>query len=330
VSIGSARMQVSAPGEGARVTVNANRHVVGKDYFDTTGIPVLMGRTFRKEDEVNSTPSVVVSQEFAREFSRGGNLLGQQIEVGGDQIFADGILPGTFDYRQGVPGSRGRIFMVVGVVGDVAEDLVAQKPHPVVYFPLRQVDYARPPAQGITLMVRAAPGVGGMEAVRREIAAIDANTKPFNVRSMDDHIDQFMAPLRSATWTYRVIGIFGLLLSGVGLAGMTAYSVAQRTREIGIRVALGARRSSVLGLVMKEGALLVAVGTAVGMAAAWMGSRALAFMNSSVGKVTSGSASDPLVLFGAPVMLACLALLACYLPALQSMRIDPVVALREE
>jgi len=111
---------------------------------------------------------------------------------------------------------------------------------------------------------------------------------------------------------------------------MTAYSVAQRTREIGIRVALGARRGNVLGLVMKEGALLVAAGTAVGMAGAWMGSRALALMNSSVGKVTSGSASDPLVLFGAPLLLATLALLACYAPALQSMRIDPVVALREE
>ena len=330
VSIGSARMQVSAPGEGARETVTANRHVVGKDYFDTAGIPVVMGHAFRQEDQVNRTPSGVVSQEFAREFSRGGNLLGQQIEVGNDQVAVDRILPGSFDYRQGVPGSRGRIFTVVGVVGDVAEDLVAQKPHPVVYFPLRQADYARPPAQGITLMVRAAPGAGGIEAVRREIAAIDANIKPFNVRSMDDQIDQFMAPLRSATWTYRVIGIFGLLLSAVGLAGMTAYSVAQRTREIGIRMALGARRANVLRLVMKEGALLVAAGTAVGMACAWTGSRALAFMNSSVGKVTSGSASDPLVLFGAPLLLASLALLACYLPALQSMRIDPVEALREE
>jgi putative ABC transport system permease protein len=127
-----------------------------------------------------------------------------------------------------------------------------------------------------------------------------------------------------------VIGIFGLVLSAVGLAGMTAYSVAQRSREIGIRMALGAGRGNVLGLVMKEGALLVTVGTAVGMAAAWTGSRALAFMNSSVGKVTTGSVADPLVLFGAPLLLACLALLACYLPALKSMRVDPVIALREE
>ena len=207
---------------------------------------------------MNPTSAAIVSQEFSRQFSVGGDVLGRQIEVGGDRIAGDGILPGTFDYRRSVPDSRGRMFQVVGVVGDVSEDLVAQKRHAVVYFPLRTVDYNSPPAQGITLMIRSVPGAGGMEAVRREIAAIDANVRPFNARTMDDQIDQFMAPLRSASWTYRAIGIFGLLLSAVGLAGMTAYSVAQRTREIGIRVALGARRGNVLGLVMREGTLLVA------------------------------------------------------------------------
>ena len=328
VSIGSGRMQVSVAGESEERS--ADRHVVGKDYFDTAGIPILRGRVFRKDDEVNPTAAVVVSQEFARQFSSGSDVLGRQIEVGGDRIAGDGILPGTFDYRRSVPDSRGRLFQVVGVVGDVNEDLVAQKRHAVVYFPLRTADYATPPVQGITLMIRSVPGAGGMEAVQREIAAIDANIRPFNARTMDEQIDQFMAPLRSASWTYRAIGIFGLLLSAVGLAGMTAYSVAQRTREIGIRVALGARRANVLGLVMREGTLLVAAGTAVGMFCAWMGSRALAFMNASVSQVTTGSASDPLVLFGAPILLGCLALLACYVPALQSMRIDPVVALREE
>ena len=330
VSMGSPGMQVSAPGDGARETLSASRHVVGKDYFDTTGIPILMGRAFRRDDEVNQTPSVVVSQEFAREFSRGRELLGRQIEAGGDQIAVDRILPGTFDYRQAVPASRGRTFVIVGVAGDVAEGLVVQKPRPVIYFPLRQVDYATPPAQGITLMIRSAAGADGIEAVRREISALDSKITPFNVRTMDEQIDQFVAPLSSASWTYRVIGIFGLVLSAVGLAGMTAYSIAQRTREIGIRVALGARRARVLGLVMKEGALLIAAGTAIGMSCAWLCSRALSFMNSSVGKVTTGSASNPLVLFGAPMLLACLALLACSVPALESMRIDPVVALREE
>jgi putative ABC transport system permease protein len=169
-----------------------------------------------------------------------------------------------------------------------------------------------------------------MAAVRREIAALDPNITPFNQRSMAEQIDQFMAPLRSSSWTYGLIGIFGLVLSAVGLAGMTAYSVAQRAREIGIRIALGAQKGNVLGLVMKEGMRLVTAGTAIGMAGAWTGSRLLSAMNSSVGKVTSTSATDPTVLFGAPLLLAFLALLACYVPARRSMSIDPVVALRQE
>ena len=120
---------------------------------------------------------------------------------------------------------------------------------------------------------------------------------------MPEQIDQFMAPLRMSSWTYGFIGIFGLVLSAVGLAGMTAYSVAQRGREIGIRIALGAQRGNVLGLVMKEGLGLVVAGTAIGMAGAWTGSRLLSAMNSSVGQVTSTSTSDPTVLLGAPLLL---------------------------
>jgi ABC-type antimicrobial peptide transport system permease subunit len=166
--------------------------------------------------------------------------------------------------------------------------------------------------------------------VRREISAMDVKVTPFHMRSMTEHIDQFMSPLRMSSWTYGFVGIFGLLLSAIGLAGMTAYSVAQRGREIGIRMALGAQRSSVLGLVMKEGLRLVAVGTAIGMAGAWTGSRLLSAMNSSVGKVTTTSTTDPMLVLGAPVLLAILALAACYVPARKSMSIDPVIALRQE
>jgi ABC-type antimicrobial peptide transport system permease subunit len=179
-------------------------------------------------------------------------------------------------------------------------------------------------------MVRATPGVDVMAVVRREISAMDASITPFNLRSMTEQIEQFMAPLRLSSGTYGFVGIFGLILSAVGLAGMTAYSVAQRGREIGIRIALGAQKGNVLGLVMKEGMLLVLAGTAIGMAGAWTGSRLLSAMNSSVGKVTSTSTSDPTVLLGAPLLLGFLALLACYVPARRSMRIDPVVALRQE
>src|SRR5260370_26900812 len=122
-------------------------------------------------------------------------------------------------------------------------------------------------------MVRAAPGGDAVGAVRREMSAIDAEITPFNIRSMPEQIEQFMAPLRSSSWTYGFIGIFGLVLSAVGLAGMTAYSVAQRGREIGIRIALGARRRHVLGLGMKEGMRLAVPGTAIWVAGASAASR---------------------------------------------------------
>src|SRR5260370_10458379 len=137
-----------------------------------------------------------------------------------------------------------------------------------------------------------------------------------------------MAPLRSSSWTYGFSGIYGLVLSAVGVAGMTAYSVAQRGREIGIRIALGAQRGNVLGLVMKEGMLLVLAGTAIGMAGAWTGSRLLSAMNSSVGKVTSTSTSDPTVLLGAPLLLAFLALFAFFSPPPQSLPHPPLMSFR--
>jgi len=139
-----------------------------------------------------------------------------------------------------------------------------------------------------------------------------------------------MSSLRSAAWTYGLIGIFGLVLAAVGLAGMTAYSVASRNHEIGIRIALGAGRGQVIGLVMREGAALIAAGTSIGMALGWAASRGLAAMSSTVGQVTSTSTSDPTVLYGAPLLLAGMALVACYIPARRSLRVDPAVTLRRE
>jgi putative ABC transport system permease protein len=147
---------------------------------------------------------------------------------------------------------------------------------------------------------------------------------------MPDQIDQMMYPIRVSMWTYGCVGVCGLILASVGLAGMTAYSVAQRRREIGIRMALGAQSADVLGLVMKEGAALVAVGTIVGMAGGWAGHRLLSAFLSEVAKTTGTTAADPALLLGAPLLLASLALAACYVPARKSMRIDPVVALRQE
>ena len=201
---------------------------------------------------------------------------------------------------------------------------------PVIYAPLRPSDYAHPGLQGITLLVRAAPGSDAARAVSQEIAALDDRIRPFQVRTMPEQIDQVMYPVKVALWTYGLIGIFGLILASVGLAGVTAYSVAQRRREIGIRMALGARARDVLGLVMREGLLLVVTGAAIGWLAARAGIRMLSSLLAEVARTAGTSSSDPMLLAGAPLLLATIALVACYLPARRSTRIDPASSLRQE
>jgi predicted permease len=313
---------------GEKATHTARKHAVGKEYFETAGIPILLGRGFREEDEANGAAAVIVSEELVRAYWKGEQALGRRIEIGIGQPSAGlGVVPGTFDLRPAALGKEQRVFEVVGVAKDVAEDFVASKKHAAIYFPLQRADYAQPSLRGVTLMVRGLPGVDVIGAVQREISAIDASLTPFNARSMTEQIAQYMASLRSAAWTWNLLGAFGLILASVGLAGVTAYTVTQRRHEIGIRMALGAQRSDVLGLVMKEGAALITAGTLIGMAFTWAGVR---LMSGFFFSVASVKAFDPALLVGAPLLLAGLALVACYVPARRSMRVDPAITLRQE
>jgi predicted permease len=333
VSLGITGLRFSEPTSGAdnsQALHDALKYTVGNDYFDTTGIPIVQGRGFHSGDDNNSSTAVIVSEELVREYWDGKNPLGRRIQIENAEAFPPKIMPGSLDYRPAVSKVSPRTYEVIAVAGDVANDLVINKRRPAVYFPLRNADVSSPSLQGITLIARAAPGSNLLEALGREISALDGNVVPFNVGSMNEHIADFIAPLRSAAWTYGIIAIFGMILASVGLAGMTAYSVVQRRREIGIRMALGARKGDVVRTVMKQGMLLIGIGTTIGLGCAWAGSRMLSAMNSSVGQVTATSASDPLVLFGAPLLLGSVATLACYLPARKSSRVDPLLALHEE
>jgi putative ABC transport system permease protein len=304
----------------------ALRYVVGKDYFETAGIRILRGRGFRKEDEADGATAVIVTEAVVHRYWKNEDPLGRRIEVRtGAAVPAFASIPGTFDYRSGDAGTR--TFEVVGLARNVNEEFVAKKEKPAIYFPLRPAEYAQPSVRGVTLLVRGVPGADAIGAVEREVSAMNPGLATFNARSMGEQIAQFLSPLRSASWTYGLIGVFGLILASVGLAGVTAYSVAQRAREIGIRIALGAQRADVLALVMKEAALLVAVGTAIGLSIAWAGFRLLSNL---LAAVSTTSTSNPVLVLGAPALLAGLALVACYLPARKSMRIDPAVALRQE
>jgi len=312
----------------AREVYSADRNTVGKDYFATVGIPILMGRAFRADDESDDATSVIVNEKLVHQYWPGQDPVGRRIEVTNNTTWGGfGAWPGTFDIRSRAVEQRRQVFQVVGVAGNVANDLVATKLHPAVYFSLHSADYAQPSLRGMTIMVRALPGVDAISEVQHEIVAIDPNITTFNARSMTEQIDQFMSPLKSASWTYGLVGVFGLILASVGLAGVTAYSVARRQHEISIRMALGAHRGHVLGLVMKEGALMVLVGTALGLLVAGAGLRVMSGLFASV---ASTSTTDPHVMLGAPLLLGAIALAACYVPARKSTSIDPAAVLRSE
>ncbi len=186
----------------------------------------------------------------------------------------------------------------------------------------------------MTVILRTNAQAGGltdvMQGVRREVGAIDPNLAIFNLRTLAEDVDQTTSYLRMSSVIYGGIGTFGLILAATGLAGVTAYSVARRRKEIGIRMALGARKGQVLRLVLREGGALVAIGSVLGLAAAFAISRGLSALTNVLGQAFGASVNDPRLIFGAPLLLAGLAMLACYLPARKSTQIDPLKALREE
>jgi len=152
----------------------------------------------------------------------------------------------------------------------------------------------------------------------------------FRAQTFAAYLDRGRAALEFSVQSYGAIGLFGLVLAGIGLAGVTAYAVAQRTKEIGIRMALGARKRQVLGLVLREGAGLVAAGTVLGFLGAVGLARIVSALANLFADAVKFGTGDPRLLIGAPLLLAAVALLACYVPARRAAQIDPLKALRQE
>jgi len=317
---------------GTRVLFQASRFSVGRGFFDTIGIPILRGRGLRQDDEKEGVTAAVVSEKTARDCWPGEDPLGRRIEIGAEDMVAGfgPVMSGGTGRRQ-LTGHT-QIYEVVGVARNVRDGLsmVATDAPPEIYVPLRPSDYARPTLRGMALLMRAAPGADVISVARREIRAIDDRIQPFDPRSMSQQIETLLFPVKVALYTYGVIGICGLILASVGLAGVTAYSVMQRRREIGIRMALGARSGDVLRLVMQEGLALIAIGAVSGLLLGRAGIRALAATLNMIARTAGNTVNDPTLLVGAPVLLAVLALCACYLPARRSSTVDPAVTLRQE
>jgi predicted permease len=297
-----------SPGS-SRVLEPVLKQTVGAGYFAALNEPMLAGREFAEADQrshadgSNSLPAVL-NESAARGFFGNGNALGKRVR----------------DDKQS--------YEVAGVVRDLKD--VEGFSQSIIYLPLTSRDFARPPAGGITLLVRYDAGTDALSAIRNEIAFIDPNLNIFNVQTLGAYLDRSRSALRFSVQTYGGIGVFGLVLAAIGLAGITAYAVAQRRKEIAIRTALGASRAQVLGLVLREGAALVSVGTVLGfLGAIGLAKIVSAVANMFVDALKVGT-NDPRLLLGAPLLLAAVAMLACYIPARRAANIDPLKALREE
>ncbi len=299
------------PRESSQVQKSVVRETVGAGYFAALDEPMLAGREFDEPDQrIQADASrafalpAILNERAARGIFGNGNAIGKRVRADSQS------------------------YEVIGVVRDLKDGSGVTQP--IVYAPLTQRDFARPPAGGITVIVRSDAGANALISVRSAIASIDPNLYLFNVQTLSEYLERTRYITRSALRTYGGIGVFGLVLSAIGLAGVTAYAVARRRKEIGIRMALGARKGQVLRLVLREGAALITVGTFLGFLGAVAMAKVLSALTSQFADAFKIGTTDPRLLIGAPLLLAALALLACYVPARKATRIDPLKALRQD
>ncbi len=288
------------PAEGEEPAADLRRATPG--FFRTMGIPLVRGRTFDERDREGADPVAVISERMMREHFVGENPVGRRIKVG--------------DVRN--PDAPW--FTVVGVVGSVRSRALDRVPEPEIY--LSAFQYR---ARGMSVVLRGERRPEALAGTLRDaVASRDPAMPVAQLATLEELFANATAPQRFLS---RLLGAFaglGLLLGLVGIYGVMAYAVSRRTREIGVRIALGAGPRDVLGQVMRRGALLTVAGLAVGLLLALLASRAL------TGILYQVSPTDPLTVAAVTLLLGATALLACWIPARRATRVDPVDALRSE
>jgi len=279
---------------------DASYRVVSNSYFRTMQIPMLQGREFTSEDSAKGQPVVAVNAAFAARYWPGEDALGKRMRLNG-------------------PPDKEPWQTVVAVVGNVRNRLDVPAP-PEMYFPLRQqVEYT------VALVVRTPSDAARMaESVRSQVVALDRDLPVFNVSTMDELRSTSLIAQRIGGTLMAAFAGFALALAAIGLFGVIAYTVSERTREIGIRVALGAKRTEILRLVVGQGMSLALIGLLVGLPLEMGMGRAVAGLLYGVGP------NDFETFAGVAALLAGVAMVACYVPARRAMRVDPIAALRYE
>ncbi len=279
-------------------------HIIDRDYFRTLGIPLLSGRAFNVQDEAaGATPVVIISQRLARQIFPGEDPIGRRIRPN----ISSG--PGDAPMR-----------VVAGVVGDVKAEGMGAPSIPESY-----VSYAQLPFAPMSVVVRTEIAPASMvPTLTSEVQSLDNALPLLHVKTLDEYVDDSIVGTRFETFLLGTFGALAFLLTVVGLYGVISYTVVQRTREMGIRIALGADRTAILGMVVKNGALMACAGALIGLAAAFLLTRLMASLLFGVGP------TDPLTFFCVPIALITVALFASYIPARRAARTDPMVALRYE
>jgi len=274
------------------------------DYFKTMSIPVLKGRDFNDHDLHSSRPVIIISQEFARQYFPNEDPIGKRIQ------------PGISTYENDESTMR----EIVGVVGDIRNRTLNTPPKPAYYLPQSQI-----PFNQMTLVVKTTTEPHSLaSSVTKEVAAIDKDLPLFNMKTMDEYLSASVATPRFNTTLISIFALVALILTIVGLYGVMSYSVAQRTNEIGIRLALGAQTRDVILLIVKQGLRLILVGLAFGLLGAFALTRVIANLLFGV------TAKDPVTFVAVAFVLGVVGLVACYIPALRATRVDPMEALRCE
>jgi putative ABC transport system permease protein len=282
----------------------ADVRVVGPDYFPTMQIPLHAGRLFDARELAEERHVVIINQAFADQYLHGVDPLGQKAVI----------------YMKSLEESQNTPSEIIGVVGDVRQMGLDTPAEPTVYWPHPELVMS-----GMTILVRTVNDpLALVSAVRNELQQMDPEQPMAAIATMDQLLAGSFSRSR---FTMLVLGVFAalaLVLASVGIYGVIAYSVTQRTQEFGIRIALGASRRDVLGLVLGQGTRLTVLGIGLGIIAALIVTRLMATLLYGI------SATDPLTFTAVALLLALVALAACYIPARRATRVDPIVALRYE
>ena len=272
---------------------------IGPGYFQTLGFPIVRGREFNEQDKIGSPGGFIINETMARRYFPDEDPVGKRLSMSGPE---------------------GPFLDIVGVVADSKYRSMREAPRPSYYIPVSRLNFMR-----MVLHVRTDGDPRTLiAAIRNEMRALDKDLPIYNIKTLSDQLDQALAEERLATTLSTLFALLALVLAAIGIYGVMAYSVGRRTREIGIRMALGAQKSDVLSLVLRESLVLVLIGVAIGLGATFYVMRSMESLLYGV------SATDPITLVVISLLLVSVALAAAYLPARRAAKIDPMTALRYE